>query len=949
VSCSGTSTCTCGCCSGTSVQTPQPEYNQPGLPAISYRTGTWASFKESMLARLSSSDYPALALLKTRADDDFTIALLDATAIVLDILTFYQERLANESYLRTALQPRSLTELSRLIGYQPAPGVSAQAYLAFTLKTTPGQPVNPATPQITIPQGTQVQSVPAQGQTPQTFETSVDIQAKPDWTALQVQLSQPWTPNGPPGIYLAGTATQLQLGDSLLILGVEREKWTSQQSSPPPDSWDVVVLNQVQTNTVLNLTFVSWKAPLSHSDGAGSGPWTVARVFAFRQKASLFGHNAPNPNLFANSNRTPSFNNLINAPVQESVTNLASSRPAADSRNGPTDGAQQDVFDEPPPPWSWVGFSIQSASAIDLDAAYPKIVVGSWFALTSAGSAQLYNVQQAIAVSVARFTLSGKVTELTPDYLDPAIPGNTGYDLRLTEVWAQSDELSVAGQPLPYPLYGTTVSLDTHRTDMAGIQVIALTGKRQKIAVADQVTSLTFSPDDDSSSTNLDPGDILTLTGPFPFSVSSTATGPFTLNVEDANGRPGTVAGVSLENFTLAPSASTDPQVSEYALVNIVDSTGDPAHTVFTLANPLTYCYERATTTLNANVAPATHGQSVTEIMGNGSAATPNQSFTLRQSPLTYVQAATPSGSQTTLQIQANGVPWMEVSTLYDQLPSALVYSTLYQADTTTDVLFGDGIEGATLPTGQNNLQATYRIGSGSSGNVAAGALSTLVDRPLGVSGVSNPAPATGGQDPQSISDIRSNAPMTVLTLGRAVSITDYQNFAAIFPGIAKANAIWIPYGPARGVFLTVAAAGGVPLPNSTHTNLVASLRNYGNRLTPIAVQSFQETFFGLAADIKYDPPADQPTVQPQVLQALQQAFGFSQRDFGQSVSVDEVAAVILGVQGVVAVNVKGLTPGAVSKICAYIPVPGDQSTPQPADILVLKPDPSSVVLGVMS
>jgi predicted phage baseplate assembly protein len=226
-----------------------------------------------------------------------------------------------------------------------------------------------------------------------------------------------------------------------------------------------------------------------------------------------------------------------------------------------------------------------------------------------------------------------------------------------------------------------------------------------------------------------------------------------------------------------------------------------------------------------------------------------------------------------------------------------------------------------------------------------------LIDRPLGVSGVSNPAPATGGQDPQSIPDIRSNAPMTVQTLGRAVSITDYQNFAAIFPGIAKANAIWIPYGPARGVFLTVAAAGGVPLvpPNSTLTNLVASLRNYGNRLTPIAVQSFQETFFGLAADIKYDPPADQPTFQPQVLQALQQAFGFSQRDFGQSVSVDEVAAVILGVQGVVAVIVKGLTPGAVSKICACIPVPGTQSTPQPANILVLNPDPSSVVLGVMS
>ena len=153
MSCTGTSDCGCGCCAGTSVQTPQLRNNLSGLSSISYRVGTWASFKESMLARLSSSDYPALAGLKTREDDDFTIALLDASAIVLDILTFYQERLANESYLRTAGQLRSLVELSRLIGYQPSPGVSASAYVAFTLKAAPGQAPDPSTPAITIPQG----------------------------------------------------------------------------------------------------------------------------------------------------------------------------------------------------------------------------------------------------------------------------------------------------------------------------------------------------------------------------------------------------------------------------------------------------------------------------------------------------------------------------------------------------------------------------------------------------------------------------------------------------------------------------------------------------------------------------------------------------------------------------------------------------------------------------
>ena len=210
MSCTGMSNCSCGCCAGTSVQTPQREYNRSGLSALSYRVGTWATFKESLLARLSSADYPALQPLQTRSDDDFTIAFLDASAMMLDILTFYQERLVNESYLRTATQLRSLTELSRLIGYQPAPGVSASTYLAFTLRQTSGQPPDPSAAPLTIPPGTQVQSVPAQGQTPQTFETSASIQAKPDWNALQVQTGLPWVPQFPLGagsMYLSGTST----------------------------------------------------------------------------------------------------------------------------------------------------------------------------------------------------------------------------------------------------------------------------------------------------------------------------------------------------------------------------------------------------------------------------------------------------------------------------------------------------------------------------------------------------------------------------------------------------------------------------------------------------------------------------------------------------------------------------------------------------------------------
>src|SRR5271167_1842295 len=138
----------CGCCVGIQIATPVSEVNPPGLSALSYRVGTYATFFETMVARLSNLylDVPSpggngtnriypLTQLTTRELTDPSIAMLDAWAIVADVLTFYQERIANEGYLMTATERRSILELARLVGYTLRPGVSASVYLAFTMAT----------------------------------------------------------------------------------------------------------------------------------------------------------------------------------------------------------------------------------------------------------------------------------------------------------------------------------------------------------------------------------------------------------------------------------------------------------------------------------------------------------------------------------------------------------------------------------------------------------------------------------------------------------------------------------------------------------------------------------------------------------------------------------------------------------------------------------------------
>ena len=219
----------CGCCEGTEVLTPLPEANRPGLDHLAYRMGTQASFLESMRARLSSlhleeTGKNPLDRLTTRAPDDAAIAFLDAWATVADVLTFYQERIANEGYLRTATEQRSILELARLVGYKLKPGVSASAYLAFTLDKDY---------QITISAGTRAQTVPAAGDqaggalpgsappattSPQPFETSADLEARYEWNELRLRLTRPQTITDPTDkLYLQGVSTNLKPNSLLAI------------------------------------------------------------------------------------------------------------------------------------------------------------------------------------------------------------------------------------------------------------------------------------------------------------------------------------------------------------------------------------------------------------------------------------------------------------------------------------------------------------------------------------------------------------------------------------------------------------------------------------------------------------------------------------------------------------------------------------------------------------
>jgi hypothetical protein len=917
----------CGCCAGVTALTPAPVKNHPGLSAIAYRVGTHSQFKQTMLAALSDPAWPALQDLRSRDDDDFSIALLDAWAAVADVLSFYQERFANEFYLRTAAERRSLLELARLIGYELSPGVAASAYLAFTLDSAPGSPA-----EVTIQPGTKVQSIPGPNEKPQTFETIEEIEARAEWNAmlpLTVEespiLRGAKTSENIREMYLKGTATQLQAGGAIIIVGDERK---NPKTHLDKERWDARIVTGVTVNAEKDWTRVEWQDGLGKADVEPAAK--NVRVYALRQRAALFGHNAPDPT-------------LVSLPGGTAIG-------------------------------TWTGFELTDGP-LELDSGYPKIVPDSWLTLAAPpnstyprGYVELYKALKVSFPSLAKFAISGNSTRIEPDVTDH-LYDKTFYR-RETIVYAQSEPLEIAEQPVRSldgtpsqglilddgvltPVEGSHITLDRLVAGLEKGHTLVVSGRLLRAKVADP---------GDSSLLQMQTADALygkPLAGSESLRIlelpSVDRAGKVTWHLQDSEGFAGLVT-TAPDPIILTGAAKDDPVVSEVVVVE--EASGDP--TTVTLQTPpgggpaLKNKYDRSTVKICGNVALATHGETVSEVLGSGDAGQPYQQFTLRQPPLTWISAPTAAGNESTLKLHVNDVQWQEIPFLYGHGPRERVFVTRTDDDGTTTVEFGDGVTGARLPTGQENVQAAYRKGIGLDGLVKAGQLSLLMSRPLGVKSVTNPLDADGADEPESTENARVNAPLKVLTLDRIVSLRDYEDFARAFAGIAKALATWTWDGQKREVFVTVAGPNGAKIaPDSNlHANLLQAMRSAADPFVPLEVQSYRPATFRIAAKVKIDADRKPDKVMAAVEQALRNCFSFAARDFGQPVEFSGVIAVIQGVPGVVGVDLEsvyrtGGAPAVNDPLLADGPGLDSSGQMLAAELLTIDPAPLDQ-LGVM-
>ena len=305
----------------------------------------------------------------------------------------------------------------------------------------------------------------------------------------------------------------------------------------------------------------------------------------------------------------------------------------------------------------------------------------------------------------------------------------------------------------------------------------------------------------------------------------------------------------------------------------------------------------------------ATHGETSFEVLGSGDGQAIHHRFSLKKPPLTYTTAANARGSESTLQVRVDGVLWKEASSLYGVPPSGQAYILRLQDDATTDVIFGDGTRGARLPSGQENITATYRSGMGSLGNVPKESLSILKTKPLGIAEVTNLLPATGGTDRETLQEAQQNAPPTTQNLGRIVSLHDFESFAQGYVGIGKAQARALWTGSGQFIHITIAGSNGEEVAQSSplYQSLQQAMDMARDPSHEVAMATYQKLYFNLEARVLISPDALADVVRDMLVKRLDEYFSFSSRNFGQPVTSSEVFSILQQPAEVSAVDLDAL------------------------------------------
>jgi hypothetical protein len=881
---------------------PVSAQNLPYQKSLVYRTDDYSSLRFKLLQHLEEAfpNWNRMLAEKTGLQD-FGVAFIEMFSYMADVLGFYQNCKANESFLRTATLQASLIELCRLIDYSIPPGASASALQAFFLK--PGQSG-------TIPTGFKIKNKPQPPAQVLVFETVEDLNASADLNTLflrgynrsELRLSETGVP-AESSVLLDQSYAGLKAGQFVVVtcpgknsvplrlLAVEDESGKRRIRWKPgelPDGLNLPLARVV----VLGKSKQQMKLAASlRADEISSGQSSVAVETPHVFHRSHHHHHHHHPAVFISEGFKQATNILH---LNNNVVFWA-----------PTFGLQlrrsQTTIYSAGELMLTYGGTLHPGDTV-VDHSPSGLAVGDSIILRDSANAFLTQVS---GISWSQFTVT-----------DPLLQGfpNGAQVFRVilpdAETGSHGKHFTAVSPVRLSPTVHTLVLDKTYDNLVAGQQVVISDGE---FTIVRKLAAVEI----DSQQRT-----VLTLVAKIhhPFNVANTVVhGPFELQMRVDGYNKSTasltagVSSISLDGQVkgLAPgrrlilessSASEGARISQVQL--------HPHYTHVDLEGPLQNSFPLSGTTVMGNVALVTQGATVIESpLGSGDQSKANQQFALHQGPTTYVhdiQGVT--GVKDTLQVFVGDEEWLEVPSLAESGSGDHHVMVQIDEDQKMSFIGGDGKHGAAFPTGSNNISVRYRTGLGAAGNLSANALSVLAAPLPFVDTSRNPVPGNGGADAQTIEVTRQMAPVTVRTLDRAVTALDFKELALTYPGIDKANARYLRKDGRPLVDLVVATTGGLALNSEMRDSLTAFLQARSAPDHLVVIRDYTPVAVRLALEAHIRPTFLRAETGVTIQKALSTGlaedgslgyFNFDKRGLGEDLYLSDVYALVESLPGV--------------------------------------------------
>ena len=245
------------------------------------------------------------------------------------------------------------------------------------------------------------------------------------------------------------------------------------------------------------------------------------------------------------------------------------------------------------------------------------------------------------------------------------------------------------------------------------------------------------------------------------------------------------------------------------------------------------------------------------------------------------------------LVLKVGDVLWEEVQTFAYSGPNSKVFKVEMDSDMIPYITFGDGTFGM-KPSASEIMEGTYFITTGSEGNLAPGSFTTVPSIPGADTSnisVTNHKAASGGSDYENFSMLKEHVPLSVKTLGVAITKEDFEAVAKLVGGVDKAYAEYIC---GKEVRLYITPDNGTVEASQALINEVTNKLNSQKVITTsISVFGVHSAYICIDASVYGRKSFKTLDIKNQIITALQNAYGYGNSELGKPVRISDIYSLL--------------------------------------------------------